>query len=95
LDISAVPELIFHDYRTIIMTAQTGFMAQEWSSCFSPPSWRAPMPKRFIHAVIAAIKAFHSDWKTSFLRPLTHSPRPVWDNGTNYDIPTFLRRRTG
>jgi len=21
-------------------------------------------------------------------------PRPVWDNGINYDIPTYLRRTT-
>lgn len=49
------------------------------------------MLKRMRVAVIAAIRAF----RTSLLQeaPQTvHHPRPVWDNGTNYDVPTVLRR---
>jgi hypothetical protein len=54
------------------------------------------MPKRFIHAVIVALMAFRSDWKTNLLPSSMCCPsRPVWDDGTNYDIPTFLRRRAG
>jgi hypothetical protein len=54
------------------------------------------MPKRFVHAVIVALRAFRSVWKTNLLPASIYCPsRPVWDNGINYDIPTFLRRRAG
>jgi len=45
------------------------------------------MLTRIPNALIAAVKAFRAS--------LIHQPvasRPGWDNGINYDVPTFLRR---
>lgn len=53
------------------------------------------MLKHFIHAVMTALPAISLRWE-AFPAPRTViMPRPVWDDGTDYDIPTFLRRRAG
>lgn len=52
------------------------------------------MLQRLIHAVAAGIRAFRSDLNGRLLPRTLGQPRPVWDNGTDYDVPTFLRRRT-
>jgi len=50
------------------------------------------MLKRFIRAVAAAFRAFCDTFQASAaMRP----PRPVWDNGTDYNIPAYLRRGGG
>lgn len=47
------------------------------------------MLKRFFHAVTAASRAF----RDSFQPPTAvRQPRPVWDDGTDYNVPTFIRR---
>lgn len=53
------------------------------------------MLKRFSHAALAAIRAFRADWRTYFQTQPSRLSRPVWDNGTNYNIPAYLRRRVG
>lgn len=53
------------------------------------------MLKSFTHAVLVALRAFRADWEASSLQASIRSPRPLWDNGTDYDVPTFLRRRAG
>lgn len=49
------------------------------------------MLKRFLQAMTAATRAF----RTSLLSQPICLPRPVWDDGIDYDVPTFLRRRLG
>ncbi len=49
------------------------------------------MLKRVRMAVIAAVRAFRASLLPE-MPDATRRPRPVWDNGTNYDVPTFLRR---
>ena len=51
------------------------------------------MLKRFIRAVIAAFRTVSFRWEAFPGPRIVTIPRPVWDDGTNYDIPTFLRRR--
>ncbi len=46
------------------------------------------MLKRMHVAVIAAIRAFRAAHQPELILP----SRPAWDNGTNYDVPTFVRR---
>ena len=46
------------------------------------------MLKRIPQAMLAAIRAFRVSLKPEPIRPV----RPAWDDGTNYDVPTFLRR---
>ncbi len=48
------------------------------------------MLKRFFHALTAAGQTFRDS-----LRPpaVARRCRPVWDNGTDYNVPTFIRRR--
>ncbi len=46
------------------------------------------MLQRIHQAMLAAIRAF----RATLLTPSIRLPRPAWDNGTNYDVPTFLRR---
>ncbi len=47
------------------------------------------MLKRMPIAMIAASRAY----RAALLPEMpVRRPRPVWDNGTNYDVPTFLRR---
>ena len=53
------------------------------------------MSKRFVHAFITALRAFHADWRTGLLRSSVRQPRAVWDNGIDYDTPAYLRRRVG
>lgn len=50
------------------------------------------MLTRLFHATTAAFRAFHVSLLS---READHSgqPRHAWDDGTDYDIPTFLRRR--
>lgn len=43
---------------------------------------------RIPHAFRAAIQAFHA---TLSMPPVRYN-HPVWDNGIDYNIPTFLRR---
>jgi hypothetical protein len=49
------------------------------------------MLTRFIRTLIVGISFFRPT-KKSGLPPRVVMRRPVWDNGTNYDIPTYLRR---
>ncbi len=49
------------------------------------------MLKRVRYALIAAVRAFRAPLLPE-RSEMTRQPRPVWDNGTNYDVPTFLRR---
>ncbi len=46
---------------------------------------------RFLHGLTLAFRAFHP--ATPLPPRVILAPRPAWDNGTNYDVPTFLRRR--
>lgn len=46
------------------------------------------MLQRIHQALRAALRAFRTEWLT----PSLYHPRPVWDDGTDYDVPTFLRR---
>ena len=49
------------------------------------------MLNRFFRTFIAAMSFILSSRKSGF-PPRAVMRRPVWDNGTNYDIPTYLRR---
>jgi hypothetical protein len=49
------------------------------------------MLKRFLQAMTAATRAF----RASLLPQPIRLPPPVWDDGIDYDVPTFLRRRLG
>jgi len=49
------------------------------------------MLKRMPIAVIAAFQAFRAALLPEIPEAVRRT-RPVWDNGTNYDVPTFLRR---
>ena len=49
---------------------------------------------RFFHAATAAFRAFHASLLSPAAGRPASQPRPVWDDGTDYDTPTFLRRRT-
>lgn len=46
------------------------------------------MLNRIAHALSAAAWAFRATLSPQPTRPT----RPAWDNGINYDVPTFLRR---
>ena len=52
------------------------------------------MLNRFIRTLITGISFIRSKKKSGF-PPRVVVRRPVWDNGTNYDIPTYLRRSMG
>jgi hypothetical protein len=47
--------------------------------------------KRLILALTAAIRAFRNVWLSS-PNFVINTGKAAWDNGTDYDIPTFLRR---
>lgn len=51
------------------------------------------MLKRFVQAMIAAFPPVSLRWEPLPAPRAADVPRPVWDNGINYDIPTFLRRQ--
>lgn len=46
------------------------------------------MLQRIPQAIVVAARAF----RESLAPQVTPYSRPAWDNGTNYDVPTFLRR---
>ncbi|QSA96239.1 hypothetical protein [Methylococcus sp. EFPC2] len=46
------------------------------------------MLQRIPLAMLSALRAFRASLSPQPLGPV----RPVWDNGVNYDVPTFLRR---
>lgn len=50
------------------------------------------MLKRYLQSVISSCQAVSVRWEALPEPPVIDLPRPVWDNGTNYDIPTFIRR---
>lgn len=51
------------------------------------------MLTRFIRTLITGISFIRST-KKSGLPPRVVMRQPVWDNGTDYDIPTYLRRHS-
>ncbi|WP_158002571.1 hypothetical protein [Methyloterricola oryzae] len=51
------------------------------------------MLNRLIQGLGAAKLAFGCGWKTGFAPRPVLPYRPAWQNGVNYDIPTYLRRR--
>ncbi len=53
------------------------------------------MLKRVHHALFAALQAFRSDWRIYLAQQRMLHARPLWDNGIDYDVPTFLRQRMG
>ena len=48
------------------------------------------LSNRFLHTLTGV---FRTSPTTPLPPRVVLPPRPVWDNGTDYDIPTFLRRR--
>lgn len=50
------------------------------------------MLKRFFQALGAAIEAFQASMQP---QAPARAPRPVWDDGTDYSVPTFIRQRRG
>jgi hypothetical protein len=50
------------------------------------------MLKRYLETVIATCQSVSVRWEALPEPPVIDLPRPVWDNGTDYDIPTFIRR---
>lgn len=51
------------------------------------------MLRETLHTVLAACQSVSLRFEPLPEPPVIFLPRPVWDNGTNYDIPTFIRRR--
>lgn len=51
------------------------------------------MLKQTIRSVRKAYRSISVGWEVFPEPPIIAIPRPVWDNGTDYDIPTYLRRR--
>ncbi|SMF93542.1 hypothetical protein SAMN02949497_0829 [Methylomagnum ishizawai] len=43
----------------------------------------------------ALLRLFHIGHAPGFAGWASPTHRPAWDNGIDYDIPTFLRRRAG
>lgn len=49
------------------------------------------MLRRLVRSFVAVLASFRCR-ETPELLPRSATRRAVWDNGTNYDIPAYLRR---